>query len=428
MKEDLLHYAWRTKQFALTALRTTQGQLLEITDFGQYNRFEGGPDFRECVVRIGNMVWCGSVEMHLAASDWYRHRHDRDSKYNNVVLHVVLEEDSPVFINNHRLPCLEMKGLLDRRLVSRYARLQHLGHWVPCESHLKDVPDELKILWLERMLVERLEHKVGNRGLNGSATVDDWKLLLKRLLGRAFGFKVNAEPMERLVESVARLDRGTWKGDPSTYEALYLGMAGMLNRLFTDAYPVELYRQFEEYNRQINMHPLDISIWHKGGVRPANQPVLRIVQLATVMRNFERLFAVITRLASIHEIKGHLRPMLSEYWADHYDIDRKTTKGSRRLGLPSADSVLLNAVIPFLFLYGKHHDLPEFCESALNMLTIIKPESNHITRNWVSSGMPNANAGHSQALLHLKREYCIVTRCLECAIGNQILTKKETNG
>src|SRR5262245_52353756 len=37
----------------------------------------------------------GDVEFHLHASDWTEHQHHLDSRYNNVVLHVVLICDDP---------------------------------------------------------------------------------------------------------------------------------------------------------------------------------------------------------------------------------------------------------------------------------------------------------------------------------------------
>ena len=44
IKEDFLHYIWQSKKFELTELRSTNGQLIQILDFGYLNT-DSGPDF-----------------------------------------------------------------------------------------------------------------------------------------------------------------------------------------------------------------------------------------------------------------------------------------------------------------------------------------------------------------------------------------------
>ncbi|MEZ4995451.1 MAG: DUF2851 family protein [Saprospiraceae bacterium] len=95
MQEDLLHFAWRLKRFDRSDLFTTDGQAIDILQFGEANR-HAGPDFIDARVRIDNTLWAGNVEMHLKASDWTKHRHQEDRSYDNVILHVVLEEDEVI--------------------------------------------------------------------------------------------------------------------------------------------------------------------------------------------------------------------------------------------------------------------------------------------------------------------------------------------
>ena len=63
----------------------------------------------------------------------------------------------------------------------------------------------------------------------------------------------------------------------------------------------------------------------------------------------------------------------------------------------------------------------QYKDKAIDWLGQLSPEVNNITRQWKSHGVSNTNALHSQSLIELKKNYCDVKRCLDCAIGNKIL-------
>ena len=92
--EALLHYVWKHRMLPLGDLLTTDGQLVEVIDPGLHNR-NAGPDFFNAKMKIGGTLWVGNVEIHDRASDWYRHKHERDAAYNNVVLHLVRASVAP---------------------------------------------------------------------------------------------------------------------------------------------------------------------------------------------------------------------------------------------------------------------------------------------------------------------------------------------
>ena len=117
MKEELLHYVWRMQRFDCTKLFTTQGQKITIIQFGNHNQ-NAGPDFTHARIQIGDTLWVGNVEMHLKASDWTKHGHQQYPAYENVILHVVLEEDTPI---THRdgtqIPCLELQSRIPAKVA-----------------------------------------------------------------------------------------------------------------------------------------------------------------------------------------------------------------------------------------------------------------------------------------------------------------------
>ena len=96
MQEDFLHYIWKYKKFDVFSLVTTKNEAIEILSVGQHNT-NSGPDFFNAKLRIDNQLWAGNVEIHINSSDWYLHKHEVDKAYDNVVLHVVWNDDAEIF-------------------------------------------------------------------------------------------------------------------------------------------------------------------------------------------------------------------------------------------------------------------------------------------------------------------------------------------
>lgn len=91
------------------------------------------------------------------------------------------------------------------------------------------------------------------------------------------------------------------------------------------------------------------------------------------------------------------------------------------------DVILINAVIPLLFVYGKERGEEHYCEKALRWLDGLKAEKNRITRQWQRYGLTIQTALQSQALLQIRREYCEKHRCLQCKIAREVFRElKET--
>jgi hypothetical protein len=220
MKEDLLHFLWRTRRFEQTNLRTTEGEPIEILSPGTHNT-HAGPDFLDARLRIGSTTWAGNVEMHLAASEWLRHGHQNDPAYANVILHVVLDEDQPVLRpDGSRIPCLAMRQLLSASIAANYQKLLHNEHWIPCHNLFHTVPAMTRTLWLDRLLVERLEQKTEAIRSALERNGGDWEETFYQFIARNFGLKVNAEPFETLARSLPQRILARHKDNLPQLEAL----------------------------------------------------------------------------------------------------------------------------------------------------------------------------------------------------------------
>lgn len=89
-------------------------------ELGTHNLLTG-PDFFNAKIRINDQLCAGNVEIHIQSYDWYRHNHEKDPNYNNVILHVVWEDDIPVLRSNGSLvPTLELKEYINPTLLNAY--------------------------------------------------------------------------------------------------------------------------------------------------------------------------------------------------------------------------------------------------------------------------------------------------------------------
>jgi hypothetical protein len=426
MKEDFLHYLWERKHIRHNDLFTTEGQPLQILDWGFYNDHDG-PDFLNARVSIDGTTWAGNIEMHLRSSIWLEHGHGDDPRFENVILHVVLEEDVPIRRRDgSRIACLELKKLIPPALIGKYLKLISLASWVPCQKHIHEAPEIIRRKLLETRLVERLEYK--SRALREIAVQCkfDWELVLYRAMAENFGFKINAEAMRMLSERVSLKILRKHRGKRSEIEALLFGCAGLLNRVFTDDYPVQLQKQFHHFTGKYDLQPISENYWKWKQSRPANFPVVRISQFADFIENNPHLISTLTASETLKEIRECFKCAASPYFDTHYSFDRPSAKKRKTLGNASIDRILINTVLPFLFLYGKERELDRYPEKVLCFFEEIKAENNRITRNWEAIGMPHEHAGHSQALIQLKTRHCDSHLCLRCAVGNAILASPGT--
>lgn len=421
MREDFLHFLWRWRRFDAHDLRATDGSALEILHPGELNR-HAGPDFFNARVRIGDTLWAGNVEMHLNASDWLAHRHDGDPAYDNVVLHVVLDEDRPLIRpNGERLPCLELRRRIPPSLLDKYLRLEHERAWIPCMRSFPGVPEIVRSNWLDRLLVERLEQKTALVEHTLQATGQHWEEAFYRVLARNFGLKVNVEPFEALARALPLRLLAKHQNSLFQMEALLFGQAGLLDEAFEDDYPRALAKEYRFLQHKYDLTAIPASSWKFFRLRPAGFPTVRLAQFAALMHRSTLLFSAVLAARSMREIEHMFGVEPGDYWRTHFRFDKSTAPRAKPLGREFVHLLLINTVAPFLFHYGRTKGMPEQQDTALQLLEALPPEANTVVDDWAELGQTASNAARSQALLHLKSHYCDAKRCLECAIGTAIL-------
>jgi len=226
IKEDLLHYIWKTKSFNQQNLTTTDGREVNILTYGHHNH-DAGPDFLNAKVEIEDTTWAGHIEIHIKASDWMRHRHDNDPSYQNVILHVVMDADSPIELKDgSTIPCLELKNLIDHKLIGKYHYLQNNKSWIPCEDEITSTSDIIRATAKERSLAQRLTKKASELTSELYHLNQDLNELIYQRLAWAFGLRGNAESMLTLAKSLPYNIITKHRDQSIQIEALFFGQSG----------------------------------------------------------------------------------------------------------------------------------------------------------------------------------------------------------
>lgn len=423
MNEELLHYIWQTQSFSKTDLRTTDDEKVDIYDPGELNR-GSGPDFSESRLVIDGMAWSGDVEIHALASYWNSHRHNVDSNYDKVILHVVWEEDKKVQRSDGSyIPTVELKDYMPEDWLSRYDYLMNSLQAVPCETYLANIDEIIIADAVNNALISRLEAKSAQVLSILDEFEGDWEKTAITWLFIGFGFKKNKEAFAELAR---RVDLGILRKLPSlmSMEAYLFGLSGLIPNS-NDEYVQKLRQEYEWLDKKYGIKNYEMSMtwWQFKSMRPASFPTRRIAQLAALL--FEQRAVLRTILESEPgALVSLFKSDQSSFWEEHYHFNAKTAKKVSGMGAESQNSLLINVVAVLLVAYGKAINQPGYIEKAVQVLESIKSEANNITRLWRDLGVKSGNASDSQGLIELFNNYCKKSRCLSCSIGRHILQAK----
>lgn len=424
MKEDFITYLWLNKLLN-NNLRLVNQEELEIIKPGEINT-DSGPDIFNAMIKINRQLWVGNIEIHVFASDWDKHKHSLDLAYDSIILHIVYVYDKPIYRSNgEEIPCLELKNKFDNELFDNYESFLSSQAWISCAGLIDSFNKITLHSWLDRMAAERLEYRVHDIKQMLNLYKNDFQEIFYIKLARAFGFKTNSQAFETLAKSLPLSILRKHIKSRIQIEALLFGQAGFLSKNMIDEYPSKLYREFIFLQNKYSLNPLDKKIWKHARMRPGNFPSIRISQFADIICNSGDNILNIIEIDRLNSARDYLNCSASYYWNNHFLFDKKVKNESAKvLGKSSINLLLINTIIPFMFAYGRLNNKNNYEDKAIQWLENIDAENNNIVRNFKKYNFVVADAFHSQALVHLYKEYCSNRRCLDCRIGQTLINKK----
>ena len=434
MSEAFLYFLWQYQYFTKHNLTTTDGDSIQVLHPG-FRNHDAGPDFFNARLLIKDVEWGGTVEMHTKTSDWLAHRHQHDRAYDNVILHVVWQDDRATTgrrvdrANGMPLPTIELNTLTDAALIDRYALLSDSPDSIPCAGQFRSVQPLRLTSMLDKAMLQRLERKAAGVQAVFQATGGDWEETAYRLLAVNMGFKINAEPMAQLSRALPLKAMLKHRDALLQAEAMLFGTAGLLDTIdeprpgMADEYAVALQREYRflsvKYqlsNKQVTAHA-----WKWGRLRPANFPTLRLAQLARLVTKHASLFSLFVGSNGADTLMKSLQVTPSDYWLSHYRFGKATEATVPALGENSAQNIVINTVVPLLAAYAHHRGEPGYIDRAITLLEQLPAEKNRLTNGWNALGLGVRTAFDSQASIELYNEFCSVKKCLSCQIGAGLL-------
>jgi hypothetical protein len=341
MKEELLHYVWKHKLFNVSDLKTVDGEEVLILKNGTHNH-HAGPDFSNAKIKIGDITFAGSVEIHQQSSDFEKHKHQLDKAYKNVILHVVYEHDKNI---SQQIPTLELKGIIPIHIIRNYETLLNSQNKIACVGSIQNTSTLLWEQVYNRMALERLERKVSIIENILKENKNNWEETFYQLLAKNFGMKVNAEAFFELAKSIPMQVLAKQKYSLIQLEAMLLGQSGLLNEIFNDAYAVQLQKEYQFLQHKFSLQPIPINYWKMARMRPQNFPTLRIAQFASLIFQSSHLLSKVLECSSIKDLKQLFQIIPSAYWQQHFKLDVQSEKSKKKIGDSTIDNFIINNFI-----------------------------------------------------------------------------------
>ena len=431
--EQLLHYIWKHRILPLHELRTTDGRAVEIIDPGLHNT-HSGPDFFNAKLRIDGTMWVGNVEIHERSADWFMHSHDQDPAYNNVVLHVASVIDADVVTaDGSRPPQMELH--VPPYIMQNYRRLLSADHYPPCRETVMQLPRLTIHSWMSALGAERLSDKCAAIDQRVRAAGGSWEQAFFATIARSFGFGVNSEAFEQWAAQLPFMQVAHHRDDPFQVEALFIGFAGLLDTsqmnerqraaATADPYFLRLKSEWEYLAHKFSLTAMPRQTWRFLRLRPQNFPYIRLSQLAQLYCSRHADLSRIVTCASLSEIREALQAEVSPYWRTHYTFGNESRSNAKHLSASSIDLLIINAVVPMLYAYGRHRKDELLMARANDLLQSLPPEDNTHIRLWQECGITADNAADTQSLIQLHARYCERKDCLRCRFGYWELRSKQ---
>lgn len=426
--ERLMQFVWQHRLGLRQGMNTVCGQRVCVVDPGVLNR-DAGPDFFNATVEIGDETWVGNVEIHVRASDWFRHGHDCDRAYDSVILHVVQFDDAPVKRSDGSvIPQIVMKCTPEAARRCNML-LEHAARALPCGQTLRGLEGIYVTEWLTALAAERLYRKSERLLAIVEETGGHWEGAAYITLARALGFGLNGEPFEILARGLPLAFLNRHHDDLLTTEALLFGQAGLIPAPADDEdpYVTRLRTEYDFAAVKFGLRRVPLS-WKMARTRPQNFPHRRLALLAQRIHKGFYLTGALADAGSLDGMRSVFDVRLTGFWATHFTFGTGGGCTPRALSRGSVDSLLINVALPLLHARAMGRGDAEGMNRCLEMLNDIPAENNSIVRLFADAGIDCGSAFVSQALVELRREYCEKKKCIYCRWGHRMLSTEIHRG
>ena len=417
MNENLLQYLWKYKIFSKFDFKDTDGNPIEILDFGTLNT-NSGPDFSLAKIKTKNIVLAGNIEIHVKSSDWYFHNHDLQKDYQSVILHVVYFNDTDVSeLKEAGIPTLELKDYINEKILAKYQTLENQYQFIPCESIFD--ASKVPFLFSEETLLKKLDEKSIEIEHLLAQSKNNYEAVLFQKLAYSFGLKVNAEIYQNIAENIDFKIIQKISQNQFQLESFLFGKGNLLEKETETNQKWKREFEFLKIKFKISEQTFPVKFLR---LMPPSFPTIRFSQLAMLYHLQPNLFSKILKAKNIQELKSLFENVkTSDFWENHYTFEKASEeKIEKKLSDDFIEILLINAVLPIIYTYFKNIN-PEKTDQVLDFYKNLNPEKNSIISSWKKLNVKFSSALETQAFLYHHKHLCSYKNCLNCNIGLKIL-------
>ena len=432
-KTRQLQFVWRHK--LVSNGETTDGKEVEVLDAGLFNRRGDAPDYFNVKLKLNGVLWVGNVVVTENASDWYLNGMDKDKAYDNVILAVVGNADTDI-INSEEQPVSVMPMEVPQEVAKRYLILASDQGQTLCHQNVKENITRLTLRsWLCALQTERLEWQT-EEIRRRAKEFGNWEAAYFVTLARTFGMGVNVYLMEQWAKSVPMSVIEQRADDLFQLEALFMGQAGLLeletiperfqHDALNEGYFAKLRNAYLYLAHKYSLHPLDGKQWKPMGKGINRNPHPAFSFLANMYYQSKTSLHTTLKCETMTEVRNLLKVSATPYWQTHNHFGAECKTCAMQLSAERLNLIVINAVVPMLFAYGREMSQEKYCDQAFDFIEQCKGEKNSITKHWEQYDVKSEQAWQTQALIQQQLEYCDKRQCLRCRFGYEFLkgTKK----
>ncbi|MGC8596201.1 MAG: DUF2851 family protein [Candidatus Kryptoniota bacterium] len=487
ISEIQLKEIYRAEKFSKSNLRSTTGAAIEIIKAGDTNS-DSGPDFKNALIKINGKTLRGDIEFHKKSSEWYSHEHYTDRRYNAVVLQIVSVNDSkeaPRTESGRVIETVELTRFLlpDAESILQLRKNSDREFTLRCSEKNGEVSRDIKLEYLKRLGEKRFLHKVGRYEERLKDIIDEnrpvvfetkqryfrdfselaiehrtysteelkreeyWDQLLYEGVIEGLGYSKNTITFRKLSQNVSlKFLTEQSKGKLLNTEAIFFGVAGLLPGSYekyddeSRLYIKNLSLIWEDSKKSYKREHIDETEWLFHRLRPQNFPTVRLAGASILFSKRLRYFSarLLLQDAAEKDDAGFIRTWRDflivpsgGYWANHYVFGTRAASRLRMLiGAGRANEIIVNVVLPLLYLRGKTFELPYFQDKAIKIMEQFHPlEDNNLTLAMKEQLFDGDNVFesvlHQQGAIQLYRTLCSERRCSRCKIGKQVFEKNQ---
>jgi len=360
--ERILQIIWN-EQALSTPLKMENGKIVEIISPGTWN-LEEGPDFKNAAIKIDNKILTGTIEIHCNSSDWFKHNHHNDKNYDQVILHVVWNDD---YKKKEHLPtCLSIKKHLSKSWQTiikelkidnyPYAKKVNLGS---CSMKWASSNDQQIKKLLQVAGLARFEDK--SRRIQRTILAKGADQALYEGIFQALGYKNNKQPFLQLTQALPI--KKLQQMQPLVAEATLWGTAGLLPDPTTTNVHPELKEHLQKlWKEWWKLGKKNIKIKWSRKCRPYNTPERRLAAGIVLLNKYsfqptKYIINNINNTNSEKELHKKLIEILqaNSIWNQYAGFAHKIKQPASLLGQSRINDIIINIILPYLYIWSKQN-------------------------------------------------------------------------